>query len=85
MIPAEGLEVETFLDSGNRGAFANGGDAVQLHPVFQPSHGKTMDIGLIWYALGYAPLRVVGSEVDRARASVSVLSARVGRRRETAR
>jgi hypothetical protein len=31
---AEGLEVESFLDTGNRAAFANGGPATHLHPDF---------------------------------------------------
>jgi hypothetical protein len=31
---AEGLPAESYLDTGNRGAFANGGDAVHLHPDF---------------------------------------------------
>ncbi len=31
---AEGLPCESFLDTGNRGAFENGGPATQLHPDF---------------------------------------------------
>ena len=31
---AEGLPVESFLDTGNRAAFANGGPATHLHPDF---------------------------------------------------
>ncbi len=31
---AEGLPVESFLDTGNRSAFANGGEATMLHPDF---------------------------------------------------
>lgn len=31
---AEGLPCESYLDTGNRGAFENGGPAVQLHPDF---------------------------------------------------
>jgi hypothetical protein len=31
---AEGLPAESFLDTGNRGAFANGGGAVMAHPDF---------------------------------------------------
>jgi antigen 43 len=31
---AEGLTVESFLDTGNRSAFANGGAVVQAHPDF---------------------------------------------------
>jgi len=31
---AEGLPAESYLDTGNRGGFANGGETVSLHPVF---------------------------------------------------
>jgi autotransporter passenger strand-loop-strand repeat protein len=31
---AEGLPAESYLDTGNRGAFANGGGATMLHPDF---------------------------------------------------
>lgn len=31
---AEGMTCESYLDTGNRGAFANGGGAVALHPDF---------------------------------------------------
>ena len=34
VILAEGLPCETYLDTGNRGAFANGGAVVQAHPDF---------------------------------------------------
>jgi T5SS/PEP-CTERM-associated repeat protein len=34
LLSAEGLACESYLDTGNRGAFANGGKAVNLHPAF---------------------------------------------------
>jgi Hint domain len=34
IILAEGLPVESYLDTGNRGAFENGGGPVMLHPAF---------------------------------------------------
>jgi hypothetical protein len=34
VILAEGLSCESYLDTGNRGAFANGGPAVQMHADF---------------------------------------------------
>jgi hypothetical protein len=34
VILAEGLPCESYLDTGNRSAFANGGDEVTLHPDF---------------------------------------------------
>ena len=33
---AEGLAAESYLDTGNRSAFANGGEVVALHPDFAP-------------------------------------------------
>ena len=33
---AEGLPAESYLDTGNRGSFANGGAALSLHPDFFP-------------------------------------------------
>jgi cyclophilin family peptidyl-prolyl cis-trans isomerase len=36
VILAEGLPAESYLDTGNRTAFANGGAFVQLHPDFAP-------------------------------------------------
>ena len=44
---AEGLPSESFLDTGNRGAFANGGGAIDLHPDFARA---------VWQRLGCAPL-----------------------------
>jgi hypothetical protein len=42
IILAEGLPAESFLDRGNRSAFANGGAFVELHPDFaQNSEGET--------------------------------------------
>jgi hypothetical protein len=38
VILAEGLPAESYLDTGNRTAFANGGAFVEAHPDFQPRH-----------------------------------------------
>jgi hypothetical protein len=35
---AEGLPAESYLDCGNRTAFANGGALVEAHPDFKPKH-----------------------------------------------
>ena len=35
VILAEGLPTESYLDTGNRSAFANGGEPVALHPEFE--------------------------------------------------
>jgi hypothetical protein len=58
LLLAENLPVESFLDTGNRSAFANGGAAVQLHPEFN---------AWTWEAAGCAPLIVTGPLLTRAR------------------
>jgi len=65
VVLAEGLPVETFLDTGTRIAFANNGDGtVQLHPNFEPSGH---DAYLLWESVAYAPLVVAGATVERVR------------------
>src|SRR5271157_4123588 len=48
---AEGLQVESYLDTGNRNAFANAEGFVELHPDFMPKHTtvrlKTWEIQLV--------------------------------------
>jgi hypothetical protein len=55
---AEGLPAETYLDTGNRGAFANAPGARQLHADFARA---------AWEAGGCAPLVVAGPVVVAAR------------------
>ncbi len=55
---AEGLPCESFLDTGNRGAFENGGGAVQLHPDFALR---------IWETQACAPLVLSGAKLEGAR------------------
>jgi hypothetical protein len=59
VVLAEGLPCETFLDTGNRAAFANGGPAPQLHPEFASA---------AWDARACAPQVRGGPVVDWARA-----------------
>jgi len=60
---AEGLPCESFLDTGNRSAFANGGPAIQAHPDFARR---------LWDAEGCAPLVVAGPEVEALRARLQM-------------
>ena len=55
---AEGLPVETFLDTGGRADFANGGIPTTLFPEFTIR---------VREAMGCAPLIVTGPELDTAR------------------
>jgi autotransporter passenger strand-loop-strand repeat protein len=75
VVLAEGLPAETYLDTGNRDAFANGGGVMQLHPDFGPRNDHSY---LMWESFGYAPLVVVGDEVDRVRASVRMQARMLG-------
>jgi hypothetical protein len=40
IVLAEGLPAETYLDTGNRTAFENGGAFLELHPDFRPRHWR---------------------------------------------
>jgi hypothetical protein len=68
VILAEGLPAETYLDTGDRGAFGHGGEAAMLHPVWG---GDSRDVSLMTEALGYAPLRVAGPAVEQLRAQLA--------------
>ena len=54
IILAEGLPVESYLDTGGRSAFFNDGTVVVLHPNFSAR---------VWEAEGCAPLVVTGATV----------------------
>jgi hypothetical protein len=58
VVLAEDLPAETFLDTGNRGAFT---DALPHVDVTGDS------IAWRWEAQGYAPLRITGPEVERVK------------------
>jgi hypothetical protein len=58
VILAEGLPCESYLDTGNRSAFANGGDAIQLHPTFARG---------VWAASGCAELVLNGARLMAAK------------------
>jgi len=60
---AEELPVESYLDTGDRSSFANGGGPMRPHPDFST---------VTWEALGCAPLVVTGPELDAARARLAV-------------
>ncbi|HEY1413698.1 MAG TPA: Hint domain-containing protein, partial [Rhodopila sp.] len=69
---AEGLTVESYLDTGDRGSFENGGRVVALFPAFG---------SLAWDAYGYAPLVVTGPPVEAVRQRVEKRVRRWSRRR----
>jgi hypothetical protein len=58
VILAEGLPCESYLDTGNRSDFANGGGAVELHPTFARG---------VWAASGCAELVLQGAPLEAAK------------------
>jgi collagen type I alpha len=65
---AEGLPAESYLDTGDRCNFENGGGPIPLHPEFSP---RRWDTALMWEGLACAPLIVAGLELGAARALVN--------------
>lgn len=63
---AEGLPAETYLDTGDRGAFANGGVPVRLFPDF-----STRTIAEIWESRACAPLMISGPQIEAVRRGTS--------------
>jgi hypothetical protein len=47
IIFAEGLPAESYLDTGNRSAFINGGAFIEAHPDFKPKHWAATCVPLI--------------------------------------
>jgi hypothetical protein len=66
---AEGMFAESYLDTGGRGNFANGGEPVALHPDFT---FRT------WDAEGCAPLVVTGPLLQSARERIDAFASALG-------
>jgi serralysin len=66
---AEGLPAESFLDTGNRGDFANGGGAMAAHPDFART---------VWASQGCAPLRREGPGLVGLRRCLAARAAALG-------
>ena len=66
---AEGLPVESYLDTGDRAAFANGGAVVRLWPDFAVR---------AWEAGGYAPLVLAGPVLADVRERLAERAGSVG-------
>ena len=65
---AEGMPAKSYLDTGDRFNFANGGGLIALHPEFSPRRPDTV---LMWEALGCAPLIVTGDALETVRQRVN--------------
>ena len=71
---AEGLAAESYLDTGNRRAFANGGGPMQLHPGFARD---------IWQRAAIAPLLLDGPRLCAVRRRLALRAAAMGHRQGT--
>ena len=70
LLMAEDLPAESYLDTGNRTAFGNGGSFIEAHPDFRPKH----------WAETCAPLILQGPELRRAREIVLARAEVLGNR-----
>ncbi len=52
LVLAEGVFSETYLDTGNRGQFANAGNVIALHPDFLPQQDKSVGACRPWLTGG---------------------------------
>ncbi|GAN76124.1 Hint domain-containing protein [Acidisphaera rubrifaciens] len=65
VIYASGLPVETYLETGGRGAFTNAEGPVQLHADFTFRQ---------WEAEGFAPVVISGPAVERVRSHLAAIA-----------
>ena len=75
MVLAEGLPAETYLETGARFAFENGGGAMELHPNFAPDEAR---VGMVWQNFSYAPLIGTDGQLDRVRARLALQALMLG-------
>jgi hypothetical protein len=64
------MPAETYLDTGNRCAFINGGDFIEAHPDFRPKH----------WAETCVPLVFDGTEMQAAKTALLARAAELGHR-----
>jgi hypothetical protein len=77
LLLAEGILAESYLDAGDRSNFANGGEAVRLHPDFAT---RPEDTAALWEMKGCAPLILHGPRLDAARDRVNQMADRIASR-----
>ena len=75
VVLAEGLPAESYLETGGRSNFEDGGSAMRLYPDFG---ADPYFRAAIWEYAGYAPLIVAGDVCERVRARLAVRAAMLG-------
>jgi hypothetical protein len=81
VVLAEGLPTETYLETGARFAFENGGGALQLHPDFAPDEAR---VGMVWQNFSYAPLIGSDGQLDRVRVRLALQAQMLGQQADGA-
>jgi hypothetical protein len=69
---ADGLPVESYLETGGRSAFANAGTVMQLRPDFAPDQAR---VAMMWQNFSCAPLLGDGDQLARARMKLQLQAA----------
>lgn len=75
---ADGLPVESYLDTGDRFKFENDAGPIALYPDFST---RSPGIGALWEAHGCAPLIITGATVDSARDRINRRAVMLDRRK----
>jgi hypothetical protein len=84
VVLAEGLPVETYLETGGRNAFGNADGVIQLHPNSAPDETRramawhSVRIATVWQGCGYAPLFGDGRHFRRARVKLQLQAVMLG-------
>jgi Hint domain len=73
VILAEGLPVESYLDTGDRANFSGEGDAIRLFPDFGARFGP--DAAVVWETRGAAKLVLGGDRLEAIRREVNRFAA----------
>jgi hypothetical protein len=71
LLLSEGLPTESYLDTGDRSNFSNGGETMRLFPNFAD---RPPNIASFWELNGCAPLIIHGPELEAARSWVDGLA-----------
>ena len=75
IVLAEGMPAETYLETGGRSSFENGGGAMRLHPDFAPDETR---VAILWEERGYAPLLGADGQFDRVCARLALQASMLG-------
>lgn len=77
VVLAERLPTETYLETGGRAAFQNGGAATQLHPDFAADEAR---VAMVWGNFAYAPLVTSEAQLHPVRTRLAAQAAMLGYR-----